>query len=173
MPTAGPFRPTSHASVTGFTDLGSPANAYDANTTTAATISGSNLVDYGHHFAFSSSVFAGIPSGATIDQINLKVRHEVNVSNRSDQFFRLDSANNTAISAEIQSDSPGGAADQNITAWSALPTRAQLVSGTFGIRTRHRRTNTVTYNLYDLELTVTYTEGAPEVGGELVGMVGI
>lgn len=138
-------------------------NALDTSDTTFASYAlGANTTDYMDHWSFPASAFNGIPSNATITGIQVLMRARASSTNRLTAWIQLAAANNSLIGTEYQVD--GGAAlpttvgdfGGNAT-WSTLPTRAQLVTGTFGIRTRLRRSNTVTAEMYSIKVTVTYT----------------
>ena len=44
-----------------------------------------------------------------------------------------------------------------------MPTRAQLITGTFGLRLRQRRSNTSTITVYSIKVTVTYSQPGSSV----------
>jgi hypothetical protein len=157
--TDGPRSPSANAAVSGFSGaFTNPANAYDGNTGTAATTTmGSNGQNHGSYFSFNTTAFAGIPSDATITGISLTARQGVSNNNRSDQFFQLGTANGTLIGNEVQQDATNVVTDDAVSGFTTMPTRAQLVSGTFGVRVRAVKSNTCTYSLYELSATVTYT----------------
>ena len=159
---------TPSQAVTGFTatTLTSEANIFDTSDATAATHApGTNGVDYGRYFQFNAADFSGIPSDATINSIAVRVRAGTSNANRLSLWMQVMAANGgTVIGQEGQTD--GGTAlpttvqdygANTSPALNAVPTRAQLVSGTFGVRLRWRRTNTVTLSLYRIQVTVNYT----------------
>jgi hypothetical protein len=140
------------------------ANARDTSDATFASYAlGANSTDYIDHWSFNAADFTGIPSGATITGIQVLVRMRAGTNNRLTAFIQMATANGSVLGNEYQVD--GGTAipttvgdfGGNAT-WDTLPTRAQLVTGTFGIRTRLRRTNTVTAEMYSIKVTVTYVD---------------
>jgi len=158
---------TPSLAVTGFTatTLTSEANVFDTSDATAATHApATNNVDYGRYFQFPAADFTGLPANAVITGMTLRVRARATTNNRISLFMQAMTANGgTVIGAEGQADggTPLGTtvADygaNTVPALNAVPTRAQLVSGTFGIRLRWRRSNSATLELYRVQVTVTY-----------------
>jgi hypothetical protein len=147
--------------------VGTSANINDTSDTTSGTLAlAATNTDNGIYLSFPAAAFSGVPADATITSISLDIKHQAGTANRWQTHVRLDSANGSAISAEKNTvDNTAGSTTtlpntlntHTVNAFSALPTRAQLVSGTFGVRLRVRRSNTSTYNLYSVKATVSYT----------------
>lgn len=138
---------------------GTYANLIDASDTTsdAITMAATNT-DYQNYLSFTAAQFSGIPAGSTINSITATYIHTQGTTNRVTAFLTLATANGTILGTE-QTVSPSGTS-QNSTvtsAWGAVPTLAQLTSGTFGFRLRMRRSNTVTYTIFALRVVVNYT----------------
>lgn len=147
------------------------ANALDTSESTAATYavpSGGGA----SYFSWAAADWSDIPSNAIITDIALRVRLAASNANRASVFFQLGTSNGNLIGNEGQAD--GGTAipttnqeyGANLSpALGVVPTRAQLVTGTFGVRIRMTRGGqTVTVSLYSVKMTVTYT--IPGVAGE-------
>ena len=142
------------------------ANARDTSDATFASYAlGANSTDYIDHWSFNAADFTGIPVGATITGMQVLVRMRAGTNNRLTAWIQMATANGSVLGNEYQVD--GGTAipttvgdfGGNAT-WDTMPTRAQLVTGTFGIRTRIRRSNTVTCEMYSIKVTVTYVDPA-------------
>jgi hypothetical protein len=155
------------AAVTGFTatTLTNEANIYDGSDTTFATHApGTNNVDYGRYFPFAAADWSDLPANAIVTGIALRARLRATTNNRLSVFFQWGTANGSLVGSEGQADggTPLGTTVSNygantVPAMNFVPTRAQLVTGTFGVRLRWRRTNTVTLEIYTIEATVTYS----------------
>lgn len=182
----GPQYPT-NAMVNPATGLATPTwtngtNATDSSDTTTATVAlAATNTDNGSYFSFPTTSFAGIPSGATIDAISLEIKHQAGTANRWQTHVQLGTANGTLIGAEknVIDNTAGSTATMpstlqtnTVDTFSAMPTRADLVSGTFGFRLRFRRSNTSTYTFYYAKMTVSYTPAGTTTNTEVRAPMG-
>ena len=139
-----------------------PANVFDTNDTTIASYAlAANSVDYMDMWFYAAADFTGIPSNATITNVAIVSRWRASTTNRLTAWVQLATNNNVLLGNE-QAVNNGTALSSTLTSYNnthsgTMPTRAELVSGTFGVRTRIRRSNTVTAELARLTLAVTYT----------------
>jgi hypothetical protein len=150
--------------------LASPANALGTTENTWATQNASATAVgniSGNHFSFASGWANGIPDNATITGVSLEVRQYLNQPTRATVGMALESAPDVLIGAELaptmqQTAAPltGQAGTGNTySAWSVLPTVAQLKSANFRVRARVTRaaSQAFSYNLDWIRITVTYT----------------
>lgn len=182
----GPRYPT-NAMVNPATGLTAPtwtngANATDSSDTTTATVAiAATNTDNGSYFSFPTTAFAAIPSNATITAISLEVKHQAGTANRWQSHVQLGTANGSLIGAEknIGDNTAGSTATlpstlqtNTVNAFSVMPTRANLVNGTFGFRLRMRRSNTSTYTFYYAKMTVTYDIPGTTVNTKVEAIMG-
>lgn len=163
--TDGPDYPDARTGATGLTTFawnGAPANAIDTSDTTFATELSNNTA-LGDYFSFPAAAFSAIPSNATITNVQVDTKHRAGTANRVSIFEQLGTVNGTLLGTELQVNGTGntipntaGGATHTLNFTTSLPTRAQLVTGTFGVRLRMTRSNTSTYELYSIKVTVTY-----------------
>ncbi len=139
-----------------------PSNVFDTNDTTIASYAlAANSTDYMDMWFFDAADFTGIPSDAIITGVSIASRWRNNgTANRLTAWVQLATANGTLLGNE-QAVNAGASPSTTLTTYTnshsgTMPTRAQLVTGTFGVRTRIRRSNTVTAELARITVTVTY-----------------
>jgi hypothetical protein len=142
----GPERADASVQANGLTatTLTTEANVYDGNDATAAThATPTRNASYGRFFTFNAADWSDIPANATITGFTIRVRLGATASNRIAAFFQLGTASNALIGSEGQADGgtniaqgPSDFGANLVPALGVVPTRAQLITGTFGIQVR-------------------------------------
>src|SRR5215213_8266644 len=138
---------------------GTYANIIDASDATGDALTLTTAgVDYQNYFTFSATDFSEIPVGAVINSITVTLIHQAGTQNRVTSFLTLATANGTTLGTE-QAFTPAGTTlnTTTVSTWDVLPTRSQLLSGSFGVRFRTRRSNTSTYTIFAIKATVNYS----------------
>lgn len=166
--------PNGNATASGQTGFawatGGGVNVTDASDTTFST-EASATTTKADYFSFASGAFGAIPAGSVINSITVTIKHRAGTANRVTPFLQLGTANGSLIGSEVNATTnvAGGAGTlgttaggitNTVTAFGALPTLAQLqTSGAagFGVRLRITRSNSATYDLYSIKVTVNYT----------------
>jgi hypothetical protein len=167
--TLTPPYPTAQATASGLSapSWSPAANIIDTSETTLATYAlALGSTNYGTYFTFPAAAFTGIPAGAAITNLVVYVRMRAQTAGRLSAWVRIDSANGTQIANELAlnfgNTLSATTGDYTAAAFSAFPTRAQLVSGTFGVRLRlQRSTLSVTAELNSVKVAVVYVTAAP------------
>jgi hypothetical protein len=160
--TNGPQYPNLRAGASTLTAFAwnTPANVQDTSDSTLA-IEPSASTAKGDYFTFAAGIFDAIPSDATITAVQYQIKHRAGTTNRATVFAQLGTANGTLIGTETtlvtNLGTTAGGITNNVNATGTLPTRAQLVGSTFGLRLRLTRSNTTTYELYSIKLLITYS----------------
>src|SRR5215203_3424923 len=138
----------------------SPGNIFVQDDLTPATAAGTvqNSL-YGNHYAPPAGWASGIPAGSTINSVTLNVRRSGGTVNRHTEGLRLDSVANTQVANELTAGVSAAIATAAFSAWSTVPTLAQLQASTFRVRSRTARvvSQATTYSLYWIEIVVDYT----------------
>jgi hypothetical protein len=171
--TNGPEYVDAPASATAWTGgtgatWGTYANVIDTSETTNSTVTlGSTNTDYQNFFSFAAGDWSDIPSNAIITGIAVTVRSSIGTAARVQHHIALATANGSLLagaselnlaSNSVATTTLGASTntEKTVNAFGAFPTRAQLISGTFGVRFRQRRSNTSTITIYSIKATVTY-----------------
>jgi hypothetical protein len=164
--TDGPERPNNRTLWSGSAahTWTSPGLAFDADAATFASYAlAANTTDYTDWWSFETGQFDNIPSNATITAVGIETKWRAGTANRLSAWVQLSTANGTllgteqAVNAGATIPVTAGGVVYNNTHSGTMPTVAQLQSDTFGVRTRISRSNTVTAELYDVRLTITYS----------------
>ncbi len=163
----GPEYVDAIAQATGLTATSwtSSANTTDTSDSTVGTFAlGANTTDYGSFFSHLAADWTDLPSNAQIEDVSVTIRMRGQTASRLTAWLRQETANATALGVESTINAGSALSttltDYTLTAsanFGQVPTRAQLVTGTYGFRLRMQRSNTVTAELASIKTTVTYS----------------
>jgi hypothetical protein len=147
---------------------GTYANVIDTSETTFSTVTlAATNTDYQNFFNFAAADWSDLPANAVITGMSVTVRSTIGTTGRVQHHVALATANGTLLAGAselnlatntVATTTLGVSTDteKTVSAFGAFPTRAQLISGTFGVRLRQRRSNTSVINIYSIKATVTY-----------------
>jgi hypothetical protein len=172
MPTIGPnfVGATATVQLSNTTDWTNPANFQGDTTGTAATCNIGTNGGTSWVLQASGFNFASIPSGSSIDEIQVEVENSAANANRHywDTLQLWTGAifgNNVSTGAAISTTKAFDTFSGDSTYWGGMPTRDQVASTSFGIRIRILRnaSQSTTTSMFRARITVTYTESGGAV----------
>jgi hypothetical protein len=142
----------------------SEANALNTSETDFASYAlAANTTDYTDLWSFNAADWTDLPADAVITGVTIESKWRAGTASRLTAWVQLATVNGTLLGTEQAVNAgaaipttAGGVLYSNAHS-GTMPTRAELVTGTFGVRTRMRRSNTVTAELYAIKVTVTYS----------------